>query len=78
MTIPADIRFQQIDDSDDLKREFWCIGGNAIARMSRAANVDQNAMGLAYNAGALAAWASVLGLAAPQGLRPDGSETNKP
>lgn len=63
--------------SDEKITELWCMFANARKGQKQAAR-DENQMMFVYFSGALGAYVDVLGLAAPEDLEPDGSETNKP
>ncbi len=75
--IPALIEFANIDADPEKQTEFWCYLGNARTGQRLAAQ-SENPMAFAYYSGALGAYVDVIGLAAPDALRPDGSETPKP
>lgn len=80
------------DLSEDKLRELWCMMANArvgqkqaLIKIMQISNTDleprdcgQNIEAFIYYSAALGAYVDVLGLAAPDNLRPDGSETQKP
>ena len=63
-------------DKEDL-RALWCMLANARAGQKKALE-DGNQKLFAYYSSALGGYVDILGLAAPEELAPDGSETQKP
>ena len=74
MTVELD--FSKLNNKE-VTRELWCMFANA-RKGQRQAALDRNRDASIYFGAALGAYVDILGLAAPEDLKPDGSETNKP
>lgn len=70
------LNFGQINEEENAQ-VMWCMMANARKGIKTAIVADDHDLTI-YFAASLAAYNDVLALAAPEDLRPDGSETAKP